>query len=185
MNHLLAATRAALLIGLSSCMLACVAVTPTPAQNAPLAIGEQDPGEVDAPMPKASGKTTPESTEGNEHVAALPTSVPEEDMPQEEIAGNDKDTASAVPDGTPTDIDCFGGEMHSEAQRVAEEYNMPPEEIMGWFCAGFGFGDIQRGLRMNAETGWKLVEILPLLREGMEWEAIQIKVGASPSTLAD
>lgn len=185
MNLLLVATRIALLIGLSSCMFACVAITPMPAQDVPLAADEQEPNEVDAPMQEASNETTQGSTEVDEDVAASPTSVPEEGMPQEELSGDVGEAEPAFPDGTPTDTGCFGGEVHPEARRMAEEYDVPSEEIMGWFCAAFGFGDIRRGLRMNAETGWELVEILPMLREGMDWEAIRIEVGASPSTLAD
>jgi hypothetical protein len=41
-------------------------------------------------------------------------------------------------------VDCAAVETQPEAARLAELYQVPIAEIMGWFCQGYGFGEIDQ-----------------------------------------
>ncbi|MCA9978602.1 MAG: hypothetical protein KC413_22735 [Anaerolineales bacterium] len=41
-------------------------------------------------------------------------------------------------------VDCTGVILHPRGQSLAAQYEVPYEEIMDWFCSGFGFGEIGR-----------------------------------------
>jgi hypothetical protein len=48
---------------------------------------------------------------------------------------------------------CLEGEdVHPVAERLAEDYDVSYEEIIGWFCDGFGFGEIGLAYQISAES---------------------------------
>jgi hypothetical protein len=69
---------------------------------------------------------------------------------------------------------CLVGEdQHPVAERLAEDHDVPYDEIIGWFCEGFGFGEIGLAYRINAETGTPVEELFDArLATNMGWGLI-------------
>jgi hypothetical protein len=57
--------------------------------------------------------------------------------------------------------------------RLAEKYNVPYEEIMGWFCQGFGFGEIDLAYSLSYMSGTPVAEIFAMKSGGMGWGEIK------------
>jgi len=53
-------------------------------------------------------------------------------------------TVTSPPMAAPSGVfvDCTGTEPHPTGTSLAKKYSVTYEEIMGWFCQGFGFGEI-------------------------------------------
>jgi hypothetical protein len=47
---------------------------------------------------------------------------------------------------------------------------------MGWFCQGFGFGEIEQAYKLSQETGVPVSEIFDLRKSGMGWGDIRKKL---------
>ncbi len=86
-------------------------------------------------------------------------------------------TATVTPTVTLTPTagitDCTGANPHPEGMRLAERYNVPYEEIMGWFCQRFGFGEIDLAYGLSQQTGVPVVEIFDMRKSGMGWGEIK------------
>ena len=50
---------------------------------------------------------------------------------------------------------------------------MPYEEIMGWFCKGFGFGEIDLAYDLSRQTGTPVTEVFNLRSSGMGWGEVR------------
>jgi hypothetical protein len=68
------------------------------------------------------------------------------------------------------------------AQRLAAQYGVPVEEIMGWFCRGFGFGEIDQAYSLSLQYGIPVADIFAMRAGGMGWGQIkhQLSAGANP-----
>jgi hypothetical protein len=75
---------------------------------------------------------------------------------------------------------------HPVAEALDAEFDYTYDEIMGWYCDGFGFGEISRALLLErASEGALTVEaILALLLEGMGWGEIIQSAGLDPDDLS-
>ena len=51
---------------------------------------------------------------------------------------------------------------------------------MGWFCAGYGFGEIDLAYGLSAETGTAVEEIFAMRQAGMGWGQIMQALGVLP-----
>lgn len=69
--------------------------------------------------------------------------------------------------------------QHPEGLRLAERYGVPYEEIMGWFCKGYGFGEIDLAYEMSVQSGIPVTEIFAMRESGMGWGNIKKSVEAS------
>ncbi len=92
-------------------------------------------------------------------------------------------TASPLPTHTPARPggDCLGISPHPEGTRLAQVYNVPYAEIIGWFCEGFGFGEIDLAYGLSQDTGTAVAEIFDMRRQGLGWGEIMQALGAIPS----
>lgn len=68
---------------------------------------------------------------------------------------------------------CTGADPHPTGMRLAAEFGVPYEEIMGWFCQNFGFGEIKQAYEMSRETGLPAADIFTMRRSGMGWGNIK------------
>jgi hypothetical protein len=82
-------------------------------------------------------------------------------------------TATATPTPQPTAINCTGADPQPKAQTLAEQYGVPYEEIMGWFCQGFGFGEIDLAYSLSLETGVPVADIFAMKSSGLGWGEIK------------
>ncbi len=73
---------------------------------------------------------------------------------------------------------CVGADPHPTAQRLAETYDVPYEDIMGWFCQdGFGMGEIEHALQTAAATGMSAGEVLGLKTQLGGWGEVWQELG--------
>ncbi len=90
-------------------------------------------------------------------------------------------TVTPTPAGTPTPtIDCTGADPHPHATTLAERYGVSYEEIMGWFCKGFGFGEIEIAYDLAAQTDLPVTDVFALRQSGLGWGQIMQQLGALP-----
>jgi hypothetical protein len=69
-------------------------------------------------------------------------------------------------------------QQQPEALRLAQRYNVTYDEIMSWFCKGFGFGEIDLAYGLSLSTGMPVSEIFAMRSSGLGWG--QIKKQLSP-----
>lgn len=69
------------------------------------------------------------------------------------------------------------GEQHPVGARIAENYQIPYEEVMGWFCGGLGFGQIKQALQISTVTGISPVELLQMKTDEVGWGEIRRELG--------
>ena len=81
--------------------------------------------------------------------------------------------ASTTPQPSGTPAYCTGANPHPTGQRLAIQYGVPYAEIMGWFCQGFGFGEIDLAYSLSLESGTPVIQIFDMRRSGMGWGEIR------------
>lgn len=64
-------------------------------------------------------------------------------------------------------------QIQPEAVRLAERYSVTYEEIMGWFCLNYGFGEIDLVYRMSLDSGTPVTEIFAMRESGTGWGLIK------------
>jgi hypothetical protein len=80
-----------------------------------------------------------------------------------------------------------GDNQHPEGLRLADRWGVPYTEIMGWFCQGFGFGEIDLAYELAASSGTPVADIFAMKAGGMGWGQIKQQltpkhpVGTQPS----
>ncbi|HRQ41202.1 MAG TPA: FecR family protein [Chloroflexota bacterium] len=77
------------------------------------------------------------------------------------------------PTVTPAPSTCTGTEVQPTGLTLAQKYAVSYEEIMGWFCAGFGFGTIDLAYALSQETGAAVSIIFTMSANGMGWGQIR------------
>ena len=125
----------------------------------------EDEEETDTPTPTGTETSTPTGSE-------TPTSTGTEGAPTETATP----TGTVLPSQTITPtvfINCTGANPHPEGTRLAQRYGVPYEEIMGWFCKGFGFGEIDHAYSLSLETGVPVDQIFAMKSSGMGWGNIR------------
>ncbi len=84
--------------------------------------------------------------------------------------------SGSEPTGRPI-TDCVGATPQPTAEMLAETYGVDYEEIMGWFCQGFGFGEIDLAYSLSQQNpDYSVEEIFALRSSGMGWGAIKEQV---------
>jgi hypothetical protein len=70
---------------------------------------------------------------------------------------------------------CHGGDPHPVGKRLAESYDVSYDEVMTWFCSGYGFGEIMHALQTSQRTGTRPEDLLNMKTEmggwGQVWKA--------------
>lgn len=70
--------------------------------------------------------------------------------------------------------DCTGAEPQPKGQELADRYHdVEYEEIMGWFCQRFGFGEIELAYQLSEQSGMSVEDIFALRRSGLGWGQIK------------
>ena len=120
-------------------------------------VGEEKEEPTRTPLPEATPKPslTPSST---------PT--PEVTLPPEVIV---------TP--TPSNEDyCSGDTINPTGMTLAERFGVSYEEIMSWFCQGYGFGEIELAYSLSQEYDVPVSEIFAMRSAGMGWGEIKQKL---------
>lgn len=90
-------------------------------------------------------------------------------------------TARATTAVTPESRDCTGAAPHPEATRLAQTYSVPYSEIIGWFCDGFGFGEIDLAYSLSNQSETAVADIFAMRRNGLGWGEIMQRLGLVPA----
>lgn len=83
------------------------------------------------------------------------------------------ETPTATVQPQPTTETCVGAMPQPEGQALADRYGVSYQEIMGWFCQGFGFGEIDRAYSLSEEYGASVADIFSMRLAGMGWGQIE------------
>lgn len=79
---------------------------------------------------------------------------------------------------------CGSGNTQPVAARLADAFGVSYDEIMGWFCKGFGFGEIARAYFLAEKTGTSVEAIFAMRTAGQGWGQIVKQLGVDPKDLA-
>jgi hypothetical protein len=72
------------------------------------------------------------------------------------------------------------GKQHPEGLRLAQRWGVPYEEIMGWFCQGFGFGEIDLAYDLALNAQQPVAGIFAMKSGGMGWGEIKQQILPKP-----
>jgi hypothetical protein len=67
--------------------------------------------------------------------------------------------------------DCTGANPHPHATTLADRYDVTYDDIMGWKCSGFGFGEVEHAYSLS--TTKTISEIFDLRDQGYGWGQIK------------
>jgi len=82
-------------------------------------------------------------------------------------------TLTPVPSSTPIVDFCVGAVPHPKGMSLAQKYGVSYEEIMGWFCKHYGFGEIDLAYGLSVQYGVPVEEVFGLRESGMGWGQIK------------
>ncbi len=91
------------------------------------------------------------------------------------------ETPVPSPTGVRAGCDLTGWEQPKGA-RLAVTWGVPYEEIMGWFCQGYGFGEIDLAYELAHMSGKPVEEIFAMRASGMGWGNIKKAIEAGLTT---
>jgi len=84
------------------------------------------------------------------------------------------DTLIASPEALPSVTDCTGANPQPTGDRLAQQYGVTYETIMGWFCQGFGFGEIDLAYSLSLQSdSYTVDQIFAMKSSGMGWGEIK------------
>ncbi len=86
-------------------------------------------------------------------------------------------TLTPTPDGF---VGCTGVDPHPVGTSLAQKYGVSYEDIMSWFCQGYGFGEIDIAYDLSLQTGVTVEEIFALRQSGLGWGQIRQQLGVLP-----
>lgn len=100
----------------------------------------------------------------------------DEELPQDDWVGP---TEWYVPwgdgycDGTAT-------EPHPILTQLAEQFGVTYEELLGWYCQGWGSGQIALAYMISQETGVPVADLFAMREAGKNWKEILVELGLLP-----
>jgi hypothetical protein len=62
--------------------------------------------------------------------------------------------------------------QHPAAEKLAAEFDVSYDEIIGWFCEGFGFGEIKIAYQISKVSGVAVTDLFDQRNSGMGWGEI-------------
>jgi hypothetical protein len=68
---------------------------------------------------------------------------------------------------------------HPVAEKLSIAYDVTYEEIIGWFCKGYGFGEIDRAYRISRDATVPVEEVFARRESGLGWGEIMKDYGVS------
>ncbi len=75
---------------------------------------------------------------------------------------------------------CTGADPHPTGQKLAARYGVSYEEIMNWFCQGFGFGEIDLAYSLSSTSGTPVADIFAMKKSGTGWGEIKKQFDPKP-----
>jgi hypothetical protein len=69
-------------------------------------------------------------------------------------------------------VDCTSADPHPKATSLAAEYGVTYEEIMEWFCQGYGFGEIKLAYSISLQAELGVEDVFDMRAGGMGWGEI-------------
>ncbi len=106
----------------------------------------------------------------------------------ETITGTITETTTVTPtitgtiEGSPTpETACVGTETQPTGEKLALRYGVPYEEIMGWFCKHYGFGEIDLAYSLSLASGKTVEEVFAMREAGMGWGNIKKELEPTPT----
>ena len=86
-------------------------------------------------------------------------------------------TISATPEISATLItNCTGADPQPTGEKLAQRYGVPYDEIMGWFCQHYGFGEIDLAYGLNLQSGVPVADIFAMRSSGLGWGQIKAQL---------
>ncbi len=92
-------------------------------------------------------------------------------------------TQPATPPATAA-VTCGGPNQHPVAARLADAFGVSYDEVMGWHCKGYGFGEIAKAYLLADKTGKTPDEFFAMRAAGQGWGQIVKDAGVKPNELA-
>jgi hypothetical protein len=133
------------------------------------------------PTPEATPDVTPEVTlEPTAEVTPEVTLEPTIEVTPEVTV---EPTAEVTAEPTP-DTGACNNPNHPVATNLAASFSVSYDEIIGWHCAGFGFGEIARAYLLADASGLTPQSYFDQKNAGMGWGQIVREAGVHPSDLA-
>lgn len=130
-----------------------------------------------AATPEATPEVTPEVTlQPTVEVTPQPTA-------EVTIEPTVEVTPEAIIELTPEPQTCDNPD-HPVATALAESFGVSDAEIIGWHCAGFGFGEIARAYLLADASGVAVQTYFDQKSSGRGWGQIVREAGVHPSSLA-
>jgi hypothetical protein len=87
------------------------------------------------------------------------------------------DGASETTEGTIETSDVISTTTHPKGDELAQEFGVDYTEIMGWFCKGYGFGEISHAYDISKLKGIPVEDVFALRASGMGWGKIKQSYG--------
>lgn len=116
-----------------------------------------------SPPADASGQPQPSAPAATEEsTSAPPPSTRKDDDDQDKDRGNGWCADSS--------------RRHPAAARLAEQFDVPYEDIADWACQGHGIGEIRRAYTWSTRTALPVADIFALRAQGMGWGRIKKKL---------
>jgi hypothetical protein len=124
--------------------------------------------------PTPTVTVTPTLTPTATITATLPTPTPT-------ITGTlPTPTPTVTPLPTRETARCDNQRTIPEAVKLAKTWGVTPEEIMSWFCQGFGFGEIDLAYSLAHQANVPVATVFDLRKSGLGWGQIKQQLGGKP-----
>jgi hypothetical protein len=75
-------------------------------------------------------------------------------------------------------------QQQPEALRLAQRYHVTYDEIISWFCKGFGFGEIDLAYGLSLSSGMPVSNIFSMRSSGLGWDEIKKQLSATGTPYA-
>lgn len=115
---------------------------------------------------------TPEVTE-TPAVTETPDASPTPDLTATAVTPEVTPTVSVTPCLEDCTCTANGQKQHPTGLTLAQRYGVPYEEIMTWFCQGYGFGEIDLAYSLASVAGLDVEEVFELRASGLGWGQIK------------
>ena len=114
-------------------------------------------------------------------IKSLEVEPPVEPAPEETLEPDSEAAPETIDDALETD--CTGADPQPKGQALAGKYGVTYDEIMGWFCQGFGFGEIDLAYSLLSQESLKTAQTIDVdglfdkRKSGLGWGQIKKNPG--------
>ncbi len=168
-----------LLIVLVMALVACNQRPATPGPD--LAAPREEATARDDMAPHGQQPTSPDDEAPSDQIEDGPPGLTGGEPPGQARRGND-DQDEDEPRGEAGRCGAGLRPAHPQVARLAAQFDADAEEVAGWFCAGYGLGEIRQAYRISQSVDMPVEEVFALRESGLGWGEIRRLLGASPSS---